>query len=149
MEEISDKEYLNSHQKDFCNHLINKWGSKVHNYELTFSEKRIFNNLNKNMINKSLIRIEEIKKRIINDVNKNNFNKKYQIKSFIEYEIIKDYCKKNIQKYNLYYMHDDTIEMNKLDKILRGDYYCCRDCDTPMKYINKKIPVMYCYLYNK
>ena len=147
MDKIDISNYLNNYQKDFRNHLINTHGDKVNNYELHSTEKRIFNNLNKNMINKSLIRIEEIKKRITNDINKNNFNKKYQIKSLIEYKIIKDYCKEIIPNYNLYYIHDDNIKMNILDKIIRGNYYCCRDCDTSMTFINKKTPVIYCYLY--
>lgn len=64
MDKIDIGNHLNNYQKDFCNHLINTYGDKVNNYELNSTEKRIFNNLNKNMINKSLIRIEEIKKRL-------------------------------------------------------------------------------------
>lgn len=40
-----------------------------------------------------------------------------------------------------------NLERNKLDKIIEGNYDCCRDCDSPMVFINKKIPVRYCYLY--
>jgi hypothetical protein len=49
--------------------------------------------------------------------------------------------------YELLYHHDDNIKTNKLDKIIEGDYDCCKDCDRPMKFINKKTPVMYCYFY--
>ncbi len=49
--------------------------------------------------------------------------------------------------YELLWHHDYNIKTNKLDKIIKGDYYCCRDCDGPMKFINKKILVMYCYFY--
>ncbi len=62
--------------------------------------------------------------------------------------MIKDFCKSyDMKGYELLYHHDDNIKTNKLDKIIEGDYYCCRDCDRPMKFINKKIQVMYCYFY--
>ena len=44
----------------------------------------------------------------------------------IEYNIIKNYCKT---------FNTNGLEMNKLSKIIQGDYYCCKDCYTPMKFI--------------
>ena len=97
---------------------------------------------------KSLRRIADIKLRIINDLNKNNFNKKYQIQSLSEYDMIKEFCKSlDLKGYELLWHHDSDVKTNKLVKIIEGDYFCCHDCDTPMTFINKMVPVMYCYLY--
>jgi hypothetical protein len=111
-------------------------------------ETKYFKILNDNMIKNSQKRIENIKIRITNDINKNNFTKKYQINSRDEYNILVDFYKTlNIDKYELLWCNDMNLERNKLDKIIEGDYDCCRDCDRPMVFVNKKIPVRYCYFY--
>jgi len=106
------------------------------------------------MIKKSEKRVDEIKNRISNDIAKNNFNKKYQIKSFIEYKLIKAFCETlDIKKYELLWCNsfnnDPQLKMNKLVKIIEGNYYCCKDCDRPMKFINEKTNVLYCYFNDK
>jgi hypothetical protein len=133
---------------DFGDYLYDRFGGKKPHYKINRIEKDYFKTLNNNMLIKSNKRIDNIKKRIINDVNKNSFNKKYQINSLIEYEIIKEFTKtSNIKEYELLYCGDNELTMNKLDKIIEGKYDCCRDCDRPMIFINKKIPVIYCYFY--
>ena len=140
---ISDKEYLSNNQKDFYNNY------KTNICNPTCAEKRYFKVLNENMINKSLKRIEGIKIRIKNDSIQGTLDKKYQIKSYIEYEIIKDYCKNVVPNYNLFFCQDLNVKTNVLDKIIKGDYSCCKGCDTPMKFINKQNNVLYCYLSKK
>ena len=116
-------------------------------------ENKYFTILNNNMIKNTHTRIESIKSRIINDINKNNFTKKYQIQSAIEYNLLSEFYKtlhiQHSNKYNLSWCHDMNINRNKLDKIYDGVYDCCRDCDIPMSFTNKKIPVRYCYFSKK
>ena len=138
-------------KRDLTDFVYNKFKNKTlcsKPNHTNYIQKEYFKKLNINMIKKSQERIENIKRRIINDINKNSFNKKYQIKSFYEYKLIKDFCKSyDMKGYELLYHHDDNIKTNKLDKIIEGDYDCCKDCDRPMKFINKKVLVMYCYFY--
>ena len=105
------------------------------------------NKINANMINKSKKRVDDIKIKIQKDISKNNFTKMYQIKSFIEYKQIRDYCKTfDLKDHTPAWCNDKNgLKMNKLEKIIVGNYFCCRECDTPMTFINKKIDIMYFY----
>ena len=134
---------------DLTNFLYDKIGNKKKN--ISRIEKDYFRVINENMINKSSKRIDDIKVRIKNDISKNIFNKKYQIKSIFEYKIIKDFCQSlDINYYELCWCNDDNdLKMNKLKKIIEGNYYCCRDCDSPMTFINGKTNVLYCYFNDK
>jgi hypothetical protein len=125
-----------------------KWGSQKPYHKQSRIEKEYVDLLSKNMINKSSKRVKDIKKRIQNDLEKGNFTKKYQISSRYEYHIINDFCKTlNMKGYELYWCCSGNGSMkNKLDRIIEGNYFCCRDCDQPMTFVNKKVPVMYCYL---
>jgi hypothetical protein len=109
-----------------------------------------FNKFSNNAINKSNKRINNIIKRIINDVSKNIYlNKKYQVKSHIEYKQIKKFVETlNIKDYEFLWCHGDE-KMNKLDYILPGDWDCCYDCSSHMKFINSKTFVIYCCFYKK
>lgn len=137
------------HNRNIHNFLYDRrYKQKIPGWIKCPVETNYFKILNDNMIKNSEKRIESIKIRIINDINKNNFTKKYQISSKYEYNILSDFCKTlNIDKYELLWCHDMNLERNKLDKISEGDYSCCKDCDSPMVFINKKIPVRYCYFY--
>lgn len=128
---------------NFTNYLYTRNGD----YKININriEEKYFKIISQNMINKSLNRVNNIKKRISNDVSKQNFNKKYQIKSLYEYnEIKKFYQTLNIKNYELCLQFDENIKTNKLKQIIEGHYYCCKDCDRPMKFINEKIDVLYC-----
>lgn len=143
---------------NFINILHNKQLTKK--YKVERREREYLEKLNENMIKKSEKRVSDIKTRILNDISVNNFSKKYQIKSFIEYKQLKTFCKTlNIQEYELLWCNslakpsdnpdnpNHVLKMNKLEKIIEGDYSCCRDCDKPMKFINRKTNVLYCYFY--
>ena len=129
--------------------LYDRFGGKKDYYRMSRIEKEYLKTLSIKRDDKSLKRVADIKLRIVNDVNKNNFTRKYQIKSHHEYESIKEFCKTiNTKGYELLLHHDENgLKMNKLDKIIEGDYSCCKDCDRPMKFINKKTAVIYCYFY--
>lgn len=131
------------------NFLYDKYGNQKDYYKMHSVEKGYLKYLSIKMDDKSLKRIADIKLRIIKDINKNTFNRKYQIKSHHEYKIIKEFCKTlDMKEYELLWHHDENgLKMNKLDKIIEGDFYCCRDCDSPMTFINKKTNVIYCYFY--
>jgi hypothetical protein len=132
---------------DLCDFVHDRFGRQKPYYKISRIEKEYLNTLKKNMIEKSNKRVEEIKIRIVNDLNKNNFNKKYQVSSRYEYNIIKEFCKTlDMKGYELLW-HCGDVNKNKLDKIIEGDYSCCKDCDRPMIFVNKMVPVMYCYLY--
>jgi len=136
----------------FENLLYDKKGKKKQKTSL--AEKNYFTILNNNMIKKSEKRVNEIKNRILNDIEKNNFKKKYQIKSFIEYKLLKTFCEtldtKNFELLWCNYFNIGTqLKMNKLVKIMEGDYYCCRDCDRPMTFKNEKTNALYCYFNDK
>ena len=100
---------------------------------------------------KSNKRIDIIKSRITNELSKNNVKKYYQIKSYIEYKQLKSFVNELGINYELLWCNPDSeLKMNKLEKIIGGYYYCCcTECDRPMTYINKKIPLLYCYLHEK
>lgn len=134
------------HKINFDNFLYDKLGNKKPTSKLSKIETCYFNLLNNNTNIKSQNRINNLKIRIQKDIEKNIFTKKYQIKSFFEYKIIEDFVKMlEVKEYKLLFeKNKNGFEMNKLDKIIEGDYYCCRDCDTPMRFINKKTPVLYC-----
>ena len=76
-----------------------------------------------------------------------NRNKELQDKNFIEYKQLKDYCKTfDLKGHTPAWCNDKNgLKMNKLEKIIGGNYFCCRECNTPMTFINKKIDVMYFY----
>jgi hypothetical protein len=94
-----------------------------------------------------LKRIADIKSRIKKDLDKNCLNKKYQIKSRIEYDNIRKWCEIiDMKGHKLLWHHDRNLMINKLDKIIEGNYFCCKECDSPMIFVNQKVPVMYCYL---
>ena len=114
-------------------------------------EKAYFAKLNTNMLAKSLKRIEEIKLRIMNDLIKGSFNKNYQVRSHIEYWKLRAYL---VEKgfmpndYEFLWQHGPE-KTSKLDRVIEGNYYCCQDCDRPLKFVNKSIPVIYCYWHRK
>lgn len=119
---------------DLTNFLYDKIGNKKKN--ISRIEKDYFRVINENMINKSSKRIDDIKVRI---------------KSIFEYKIIKDFCQSlDINYYELCWCNNDNdLKMNKLNKIIKGNYYCCRDCDSSMTFINGKTNVLYCYFNDK
>jgi len=130
--------------------LYHRFGGKKDYYKMNKIEKEYLKTLSIKRDDKSLKRIAEIKRRIKNDLNKNNFNKKYQIQSFCEYNMIKEYCKIiDMKGYELLWHSDDNVKRNQLYKIIEGDYYCCKDCDRPMTFISRQVPVKYCYFYKK
>ena len=134
--------------RDLNDFLYKKSGTKIPHWEMKQIEINYFKTLNSKMMEKSAKRIDEIKKRITNDISKNNYTKKYQINGFLEFKNLENFVKNlNLNNHELLWCHDNKIEKNKLDKIIEGDYFCCRDCDKPMKFINKKVKVMYCYFY--
>jgi len=142
-------------ERDLSDYLYNRFGGKKPAYKMNSIEKKYFKTLNDNMMKNSQKRIDGIKTRIMSDVAKNNFGSKYQIKSLYEYNQIKEFCQsldlaRGKKSYELLWHHDEKgITTNKLDRIIEGDYYyCCRDCGSPMTFINKKTAVMYCY-FNK
>jgi hypothetical protein len=132
---------------DLGDYLYNRWGGKKPHWEMSRIEKDYFKVLNENMIAKSKNRVDIIKKRLQNDVNKNTFDKKYQIKSLHEYNILKEFCKTlNTKGYEVLWHCDmNGLKMNKLERIIEGDYSCCRDCDRPMIFTEKKVYVIYLY----
>ena len=143
---------MDKNNRDFNKFLYKKYGNKKQFNDPV--EENYFDLLNMKMIEKSNKRIDEIVKRIQNDVSKNNFKKFYQVKSFIEYKKIKEFVKKlNINGYEFLWCNSandgEILKMNKLEKIIEGNYYCCQDCDTPMSFVNKKTQVIYCYFYKK
>lgn len=129
--------------------LYDRFGGKKNYYRMSRIEKEYLKNLNIKRDDKSLRRVADIKLRIVNDLNKNCFNKKYQIQSFCEYNMIKEWCKTiDMKGYELLWHGDcNGVKRNQLYKIIEGDYSCCRDCDRPMTFISRQVPVKYCYLY--
>lgn len=126
---------------------------KIEPYDKTpIIEKKYFDVLNQKMVEKSNKRIDELQKRLLSDISKNNFNKKYQVKSMFEYYTLKKFVENNesinTKGYEFLWCHGDKL-MNKLDKIICGNYFCCRDCDNPMIFVNKKVYVLFCYFYKK
>lgn len=122
-------------------------GDKIEFYEMKSYEKEYLKNLSKKRDDKSLKRIAEIKSRIVNDLNKNTFDKKYQIQTIHEYNLIKDFFETLDGKgHELLWYHGD-LKRNQLCKIIQGNYRCCRDCDTPIKFITRQVDVKYCYFY--
>jgi hypothetical protein len=129
------------------NFVYNRFGGKKPVYKINRIEKDYFKTLSIRMEDKSNKRITDIQRRILNDISKNIYNKKYQIKGLTEYEFIKKWSERvDTKGYELLWHHDETgLQMNKLDKIIEGDYIC----DKPMIFINKKSPVIYCYFTKK
>jgi uncharacterized protein YaaR (DUF327 family) len=129
--------------------LYDKYGSQKPYYKMTRIEKEYLKNLSIKRDDKSLKRVADIKLRIRNDLNKNCFNKKYQIQSFDEYNMIKEWIKTiGTKGYELLWHSDQNGEIrNQLYKIIEGDYSCCKDCDRPMTFVSRKVPVKYCYFY--
>lgn len=64
----------------------------------------------------------------------------YQIKNFIEYKQLRDYFKIfDLKGHTPAWCNDKNgLKMNKLEKIIGGNYFCCGECNTPMTFINKK-----------
>ena len=132
---------------DFGDFLYDRFNNKKPHYKMSEVEKNYFKLLNVKMNDKSANRISHIQDRIIKDISNNCFNKKYQVKSIGEYKYIKKFIEdRKITNYEFLWCHGEE-KMNKLDKIIEGDYDCCRDCDRPMIFINKKVSVIYCYFY--
>jgi len=123
--------------------LYNRFGGKKDYYRMSRIEKEYLKNLSIKRDNKSLRRVADIKLRIVNDLKKNNFNKKYQIQSFCEYNMIKEYCITiDMKGYELlWHANTNGVKTNQLYKIIEGD------CDRPMTFVARQIPVKYCYLY--
>ena len=135
---------------NFASYLCDGNGYKIPEYKgLCSAEKRHFRMLNENMTKKSTDRINTLKERISNDLLKKTFDKKYQVNSHIEYKILREYIDTLNSNYELLWVYDNKVHKNKLDKIYRGDYSCCRSCDSHMIFVNKNIPVIHCYLYKK
>jgi hypothetical protein len=128
--------------------LYDRFGNQKSYYKMSVYEKEYLKKLSIKMDDKSLTRVANIKLRIKNDLDKNNFTKKYQIKSKYEYNMIKKYCETiDMKGYDLLLENDmNGLMTNKLDKIIEGNYFCCKECDRPMTFIKNKVPVMYCYL---
>jgi hypothetical protein len=61
---------------------------------------------------------------------------------------VKEYCKTiDMKGYELLWYHDcNGVKSNQLYKIIEGDYSWCRDCDRPMTFDQRQVPVKYCYL---
>ena len=139
---------LNQHY-DLYDLLHKRFGGKKEYYRMSRIEKEYLKNLSIKRDDKSLRRVADIKLRIKNDLNKNCFNKKYQIQSFCEYNMIKEWCKTIETKGYELLWHGDTndVKRNQLYKIIEGEYSCCKDCDRPMTFISRQVPVKYCYLY--
>ena len=121
-------------------------------------EKQYLNKIANLSIEKSNKRINNIKLRMINDITKNKINSGrypyYQINNLFEYNILKKYIEDFTSHYELLWCNITNTNvimptqlMNKLEKIIGGRKYCCVDCDYKMKFINKKIYCIYCYLY--
>jgi len=135
---------------DLYNLLYDKFGVKKDYYRMSTIEKEYLKNLSIKRDDKSLRRVSDIKLRIKNNLNKNCFNKRYQIQSFYEYNMIKDFCKTiDTKDYELLWHDDYNFKRNQLYKIIEGDYFCCKDCDRPMEFIQRQVPVKYCYLSKK
>jgi len=131
---------------DFTNFLYDRFGSKKPFYKVSQVEKNYFKVLNTKMEDKSLNRIYNIKLRIKNDLDKNSFTKKYQIRSMSEYIIIKKFCETlDMKGYELSWHNDNELKMKRLDKIIEGNYDCSKECYRPMIFINKMVPIIYCY----
>jgi hypothetical protein len=141
---------LNQHY-DLCDLLHDKFGSKKDYYRMSIIEKEYLKILSIKRDDKSLRRVADIKLRIVNDLNKNCFNKKYQIQSFCEYNMVKEFCEAiDTKGYELLWHGDvNGVKRNQLYKIIEGDYSCCRDCDIPMTFISRQVPVKYCYFNKK
>lgn len=128
--------------------LYDRFGSKKDIHKMSRMEKEYLKNLSIKRDDKSLRRVADIKLRIVNDLNKNTFNKKYQIQSFCEYNMIKDFCKRiDTKGYELLWCNDNDVKRNQLYKIIEGNYSCCKDCDRPMTFVQRQVPVKYCYFY--
>jgi hypothetical protein len=133
---------------DLYDLLYDRFGCKKDYYRMSRIEKEYLKNLSIKRDDKSLKRVAEIKLRIVNDLNKNCVNKKYQIQSFYEYNMIKDFCKTiDTKGYELLWHGDSSVKRNQLYKIIEGNYDCCKDCDRPMTFVERKVPVKYCYFY--
>jgi len=129
--------------------LYDRFGSKKDIHKMSRCEIVYLKNLTIKRDDKSLRRVAEIKLRIVNDLKKNCFNKKYQIQTFCEYNMIKEWCKTiDTKGYELLWHHDcNDVKTNQLYKIIEGDYFCCKDCDRPMTFVSRQVPVKYCYFY--
>jgi len=129
--------------------VYDKFGNKKDYYKLSRIEKDYLKTVSIKRDDKSLRRVADIKLRIVNDLNKNCFNKKYQIQTLCEYNLIKDFCKtKDMKGYELLWHGDiNGVKRNQLYKIIEGNYFCCKDCDRPMTFISRQVPVKYCYFY--
>jgi hypothetical protein len=84
-------------------------------------------------------------------LNKNSLDKKYQIRSFDEYYKLKEFCKTlDAKGYEFLWCHDgNEVKTNQLYKIIEGNYFCCKDCDRPMKFISRPVLVKYGYFHKK
>jgi RNA polymerase-binding transcription factor DksA len=128
--------------------LYDRFGGKKDIHKMSRVEIVYLKKLRMKRDDKSSRRVEDIKLRIVNDLNKNSFNKKYQIQSFWEYNIIREWCKKiDTKGYELLWHEDANVKRNQLYKIIEGNYYCCKDCDRPITFISRQVPVKYCYLF--
>ena len=67
-------------------------------------------------------------------------NKKYQIQGYHAYKKISAELTALNIKHEL--ITGDLL-MSALETIVGGHYFCCYDCDTPISYYNKYVPVMY------
>lgn len=129
--------------------LYDRFGGKKDIHKMSRVEIVYLKKLSIKRDDKSLRRVADIKLRIVNDLNKNSFNKKYQIQSFCEYNMIKEWCKTiDTKGYELLWHADANVKRNQLYKIIEGKYsFCCRECDRPMTFISRQVPVKYCYFY--
>ena len=81
--------------------------------------------------------LTQIKKHI---TSANLNNKKYQIQGYHAYKKISSELTALNIKHEL--ITGDLL-MSALETIVGGHYFCCYDCDTPISYYNKYVPVMY------
>jgi RNA polymerase-binding transcription factor DksA len=67
-------------------------------------------------------------------------HKKYQIQGYHAYKKISSELTASNIKHELI---TGDLQMSELELIVGGQYFCCYDCDTPISYYNKHVPVMY------
>lgn len=105
----------------------------------------------KRMLENSAKRVEDIKIRMKKDVDiskQQAKNKLYQIQSHHEFRQLQKFCKDEFSFFELLWKYDENgVQTNQVDKIIEGDFYCCRDCGYHATIKNKKTPVLYCYFH--
>lgn len=81
--------------------------------------------------------LTQIKKHI---ASANSNSKKYQIQGYYSYKKISAELTALNIKHELII---GNLQMSALESIIGGHYFCCYECNTPVSYHNKYVPVMY------